>query len=66
MAGAAADIGDLRTPFQLGYDAIQSRQPVLNNIRGIARSQHRTDRAEQAPGMIAPINPAAGLECIFD
>ena len=66
LAGAAADIGDFRAPFQLGYDAIQSGQPVLDNIRGIARSQHRTDRAEQAPGVITPIDPAAGLEGRFD
>ncbi len=30
------------------------------------RSQHRTDGAKQAPGMIAPIDPAAGFECLFD
>ena len=46
--------------------AIESGQPVLHDIRSIARSQHRADRTEQAPGVITPIDPAARLEGGFD
>src|SRR5215472_1489080 len=66
MTGATADIGDLGAPFQFAYDAIQSGQPVLHNICGIARSQHCTNRTEQAPGVITPIDTSARLEGRFD
>jgi hypothetical protein len=34
---AAADIGDLAAPLQLGGDAVERRQPVLDYGRGLRR-----------------------------
>ena len=60
------DIRHLRARCQLVLDTGKRRQPVLNDIVHIARSEERSGRTEQAPGGVAPTHARAGPKGTFD
>ena len=50
----------------LAVHAIERRQPLLQDVRHVARPQHGADRAEQAARVLAPFDAAARQERLFD
>ena len=65
-ADAAANIGHLRARLQPILDAVERRDPRLNDIVHIARTEERAGRAEQTAGMIAPPYARAIAEALLD
>ncbi len=59
---AAADVGDFGAGLELRLYAVKRRDPVVDQVRLIARAEEAVGPAEQALGMIAPWAPLAGLE----
>ena len=56
----------LAPALQLGHDAVERRQPVLHEVVQVAGPEEPRDGAEQAAGLVAPGDAAAGPERRLD
>lgn len=54
-----ADICDLRSRFQFCVDAIERREPVLDEVGGVARAEELFRPAKQTVMMLLPSQPRA-------
>src|SRR3546814_19752173 len=65
-AVAAADVGDFRPRLEPLDDAVQGRQPFLDQKRAVTGAEELLDAAEQACRMLVPADALARPERLGD
>ena len=62
----AAHVGDLRSAREFVLDAIESRNPGADQIRGVARTEELLTSVKHPVLVLAPAHSGAGTECLCD
>ena len=61
---AAADVGDAGARPQLGLDALERRDPVLQQVRAVGEPEHRVRPVEQIVMVLVPAETVAAAEAV--